>query len=479
MDEWFKVKRYPHIGLPITQKEKKMVVNYIKNSNNIIRHQFRPLIQRKVVNCPHRVNDKGERRRKSKVRLLTYASHIDSNIYAYYASRLQTAYEDFIKDNELNNVVVAYRKIKSEDGKGNKCNIHIANDVFSYCKRELNAGRELAVITFDIKGFFDNLDHRIIKKTWKQIMRYENIPNDEYAVYRSVVKYSYIEEYKIFNLFKGNIICLNSSNKFKPRSIKSLRYLKSRNAVAYCNTDGIIKIKQYGLLNIHKSQKGIPQGLPISAVLANMYMKDFDLGVNSFIQSLGGIYKRYSDDIIVVCPIANAKESRTFVMNEIKKVELEIEERKTNLFEIHLVFGKALCYHETKGLKQPLEYLGFSFDGERILLKNASLSKYYFKMNIDKRRHKHWLMKINNNTNGKLFTNQIIRRFTFAGAKRHHIFYRTSAGKFLKQQEKTHGNYLTYALKAADIMGEQRIKHQLRHNLHKVKSNIKEITTNN
>ena len=227
----------------------------------------------------------------------------------------------------------------------------------------------------------------------------------------------------------------------------------------------------------HKENKGIPQGLPISASLANIYMRDFDVKVNRYVKSVGGIYKRYSDDIIVVCPIPVARDSKRYVMDSIQDVKLEIEERKTNLFEIHIVNGSPICYHENEGVKRPIEYLGFAFDGNQVMLKSASLGRYYSKMDKDKRRHKRWTISVNNNTNGKVFTNQIVRRFTLAGSVRHHKLLRQADGLFVQLPDKTFGNYLTYAYKAASIMNEQSIKGQLRHNLHRVKKNIEEIKT--
>lgn len=473
--DWFKVKSYPHIGMPIVSPDARKIVGFIMNPDNIIHHQFRPLIRRTIVTYPHRKEAaNGSLRRKRKERPITFASHLDANIYAYYAYRLQQRYEGFVKAKGLDEVVVAYRKIPCADGSGNKCNIHIANEVFGYVRSELNDGREVAIITFDIKGFFDNLDHGIIKRTWKQTMGYEDMPRDDYAVYKNVTRYSFVQEQAIFDLFKDQVLC-RKAGKIVKRPVKKARYLYKHKAVAYCSTEGIKDIKRRGLLDKHNDKKGIPQGLPISAVLANIYMRDFDIKVNDYVQSLGGIYKRYSDDIVVVCPIPYAKDCKKNVMDSIKDVKLEIEERKTNLYEIRLDSGEPKCYHETKGENKSVEYLGFAFDGRRVLLKNASLCRYYNKMRKDKRRHKHWVIAINNDTNGRLFTNQIVKRFTLAGAKRHHILVRNSDGILIQSEEKMFGNYLTYAYKAAYIMNESSIKRQLRRNLHKVKKNIAEI----
>ncbi len=473
--EWFKVKRYPHIGVPIAKSDARRVVSYITKPENIAHHQFLPLIRREVVSYPHRrIANNGCKRRKGKKRLLSFAAHLDANIYSYYADRLQKRYEEFITEKGLDDVVVAYRKIQCADGHGNKSNIHIANDVFCYAKTLIREGREVAIVTFDIKGFFDNLDHRILKRTWKQIMGFVDMPSDEYTVFRNVTHYSYVEERALYELYKDRILCRKNGSIVK-RLVKDPRHMRKHEAVAFCTTDGMREIKQHRLLQIHIESKGIPQGLPISAVLANIYMKDFDVTVNQYVQSIGGIYKRYSDDIIIVCPIPSAKEVKHFVMGIIQKQALEIEERKTNLFEIHIIHGKPVCVHESEGKNKPVEYLGFSFDGQRILLKDASLCRYYYKMDRDKRRHKKWTIGVNNDTNGRVFTSQIVRRFTLAGARRHHKLLRQVGGTFVQLPEKSYGNFLTYAYKSAAIMNEPAIRKQLRHNLYKVKSNIAEI----
>ena len=51
-----------------------------------------------------------------------------------------------------------------------------------------------------------------------------------------------------------------------------------------------------------KKEYRIPQGTPISALAANIAMIDFDIEMVREINALGGSYRRYSDDILVVVP---------------------------------------------------------------------------------------------------------------------------------------------------------------------------------
>lgn len=46
---WFKVKSYPHIGLPITWQDQNKVIQYIKNPKNIEIHSFCPFIHAQII----------------------------------------------------------------------------------------------------------------------------------------------------------------------------------------------------------------------------------------------------------------------------------------------------------------------------------------------------------------------------------------------------------------------------------------------
>lgn len=476
LPEWFKLKRYPHIGLPVTMKRIRAVRSYIEDPVKVASHPFLPFVRRTVVTYPYKLDKStGVKKRKRKERDLTYASHFDSLIFSYYADQLQKKYEEFVKLEHLEDVVVAYRKIKCQDGKGNKCNIHIAGDVFQYVKTSIRKGNEVALITFDIKGFFDNMDHTVLKRNWKKLIGVYDMPADVYNVFKHATRFSYITDEHLFSLFRNTILC-ESNGQYIHRKIKGLQYMRDANSVAFCECKDMRVIRESGYLQENANGYGIPQGLPISAVLANIYMCDFDKDIASKLQAANGIYKRYSDDIVVVCPIMEAKSCQSYITEKIKNVKLEIQQEKTNLYEIRNVCGKVVCFHETQGTNKKIEYLGFSFDGVNIRIKPAGLCKYYNKMWRAKKRHKHWAISINNSTNGEIFEHPMYKRYSRIGSIRHTIRKRTQGG-FVKTDKKTYGNYLTYVYKASEVLGEIGIKKQLRRNLHKLKASIAEIYT--
>jgi len=56
------------------------------------------------------------------------------------------------------------------------------------------------------------------------------------------------------------------------------------------------------LSEVNLKTYGIPQGSPISDLLANVYLLEFDKSVRARVDALLGSYFRYSDDILIVCP---------------------------------------------------------------------------------------------------------------------------------------------------------------------------------
>lgn len=413
------------------------------------------------------------RKKEKKVRPITYASHTDSAIYGYYASLLSLEYEQCLKDASLSNCVCAYRKIPCENSHRHKCNIDIAKEVFDFIKNKLSEGQHLSVITFDIKGFFDNLDHKLLKKAWKYVMGYKHMPKDVYNVFKSVTNYSYVNEKALFEECKDHIICRNDTI----RKVKRISYLRDKDAVAYCDKTYIHHLRDIHLIQTRKKKevRGIPQGLPISAVLANVYMFDFDKKINDGIRKVNGMYRRYSDDIIVVCPEEIGEQWKERICSEIKERKLKIEPHKTNLFYFKPSEGKNVCEHEIVKGKKKLEYLGFSYDGNRILLKDAGLGKYYMKFELNLRRTYYKSTHTNNNYWGHIFENKLIKKFSYAGAKTHkkRVRSKTDKSKFvLVPNYRSHGNYLTYVRKASKIMDSPSIERQLRHSVPKLRKRL-------
>jgi hypothetical protein len=130
---------------------------------------------------------------------------------------------------------------------------------------------------------------------------------------------------------------------------------------------------------------GIPQGAPISDLIANFYLMDFDVAMNTYAKSKGGTYMRYSDDILLIIPgaIAEAREAEKLANDEIYKCgpKLQIKAEKTCIVGFVKKSDKLEFEHlgGPQG-KNGFEYLGFRFDGTNVYLRDSTLSRLYRKV---------------------------------------------------------------------------------------------------
>ncbi|WP_307188023.1 reverse transcriptase domain-containing protein [Sphingobacterium zeae] len=132
--------------------------------------------------------------------------------------------------------------------------------------------------------------------------------------------------------------------------------------------------------------KGIPQGLPISATLANLYLLEFDKTIiKDLIIGKSAFYRRYSDDIIIICPIDEIAHYEATIMSLIENVNLEISKQKTDRYIFKYVGNNKKTRLECFKLdeeyniikKDRLIYLGFEYYGYQTLIKSTNLAKYY------------------------------------------------------------------------------------------------------
>src|SRR6476469_9783425 len=79
---------------------------------------------------------------------------------------------------------------------------------------------------------------------------------------------------------------------------------------------------------------GIPQGSPISPLLANLYMRRFVLGwkMLGLEQSLGSRIVTYADDLVILCRRGKAEEALRQLRKIMSKLKLTVNEEKTRIF---------------------------------------------------------------------------------------------------------------------------------------------------
>lgn len=483
--DWLKFKKYPHIGKPLTNsKDRVWVENYVTNPHNIIRHKFVPLLHRVLTQRKFRPNESsvknlsGKRKRFDKGRKerhIFYPSHLDSIIFSYYNSILTQAYEKYLSDKDYASVAVAYRKIPKNDmDEGNKCNIEFAADAFQFIIN--NKQRRLSVIVADVTSFFDNLNHRLLHTQWKKVLNVEDLPADHYTIYKNLVDYKYVNENELFKRFRHKLIVERykpndtSSIELKRKSVNKIYHMRQEKVVAYCYADEFFR-EATDLIRVDKpfnktirekqgkqNKKGIPQGTPISATLANIYMLDFDAKVYEETSNRNAYYQRYSDDLIIVCDQKDEIFFYDLIREEIeKKAYLDIQESKTHIYRYELDLNNTLIGGIVKGgivqTNKQLEYLGFVFDRGKVRVKSSGFSKFYRKMKRSFKRGIHFAKKAHIPSNS-LFEGRLYKRFTHVGAKRRlkWIADSTSPTGYKRTTIYDWGNFISYLNKANSVM---------------------------
>jgi hypothetical protein len=207
-------------------------------------------------------------------------------------------------------------------------------------------------------------------------------------VFRAITEYAVVDREKVYE--RLGFIGLK-----KTKNGKSVRgYLQSYREIPtqLCTTQ-IFREKIAGgdpsfptLVEKNDKTHGIPQGAPISDILANIYLIDFDALMAGYAKSLGGVYFRYSDDILVIIPgdASAGKRAKDHAMAEITKFgsEIRIKDSKTSVITFRSDGAGSLSFDLVSGEqgKNGLEYLGFRFDGRRVYLRDSTLSGFYRKI---------------------------------------------------------------------------------------------------
>ncbi len=416
----FKSRRYLHFDEPIGEDALRALAT---NPGRVKSWAFMPMLKCILVTTKVKWNKDGKLEFKDKPRPICYSSHKDAAIYAYYGSLLSQAYEQLLARRGLSAVVTAFRP---DSG---KCNIHFAKDAFDW----IRAHGECTALAFDIKSFFDTLDHKVLKRQWAAAIGKPTLPDDHYAIFKSLTKFSWV--------MREEALSALGISKHKPRAGRRRRLCTPE--------DFRIKIRAKGLVKTNSDKFGIPQGSPMSAILSNIYMLEFDAAVYGKVSSVDGLYRRYCDDMLCIVPQAYSEEVEAFVMAEIKKIELEIQTAKTLHHHFTLKSGSLQA-------NKALQYLGFLFDGQRVLLRNAGIGRYYTRMRAavglaaaTKIKADKKLSEAEANEN-PVKRKKLNTRYSYLGGR----------------------NFVSYAVRAADEFGDETIKKQVRRHWRKLNKHV-------
>lgn len=519
--KWLKEKGYLHISpsLKIGDEWEKYY-SLITNKKFVEEYAFYPLIHTNLIDrkykkadpekhrskgrkhC-HTLEKNGKPEKSNKLRPLHYASHMDALVYGYYKEILDELYEKKLQGNsKLNAAVNAYRKIQisEKDIKG-KSTIHFAKEAFDEIKKRGEVD-EVCVLTFDLKSFFPSLNHQFLKQKWKWLLDVDELPKDHYNVFKACTKFRYVllDDLRIRNDRNGRKSGFDESKLAKIRKEKGYKcFFESNEEFRRTISEGKLHVYKNPFYSDEKINIGIPQGLPISALLANLYLYDFDLKIiNDLVEERDVYYKRYSDDIVVVCKPTQAEFIENYIYSLVKESKVNISENKTEKFIFRsITFSpkhddkRLTCFRidkkSKKEIETPLLYLGFEFRGYKTVIKSANLSRYYRKIiSITKRRCARAKRVLDKNPEAKraVFINQIkklynkplkindsessdkkdLRRKFSKLQKNERGFYDFS--HYSPKDHKKESNYYSYVKRCCTIFKEQDIMNQIRKRKH-------------
>lgn len=326
---------------------------------------------------------------ETKIRPISFAAHLDAYIYGFYAFVLTDAYQDYIKKSGFASCVLAYRSDLNGDS-----NIQFAKKAFDTVKEMYTKYGKCSAIALDISGYFDAIDHQILKSKWCDVLGVSQLPRDQYKIFRSLTNYAYVGK---ANFLKHFNIKVSRAKKWKtllnliPDSINGASFQDKMDLLR--KEQLIIKNKPKISADGTVSYRGIPQGSPMSSVLSNMYLIDFDRWLHNLSLLMDFKYFRYCDDLLIVCKSENVRYLVDEVVRVIKdEFDLIIQTKKSEIvefrenssgvirsFDINKPGGRKTDKATEQQFYKNLQYLGFEYNGKSIYIRSGSLSRYFRK----------------------------------------------------------------------------------------------------
>lgn len=372
------LKKYPHFDKYLSPEKAAAIAT---NPKLVASNAFFPFLRYTKGWRPYRPNGKPRKERP-----IRYASRRDAYIFSRYRELLSHAYEAELIRRNIAHCPIAYRKIPVNGTFGpGKCNINFAKDAID----RIQALRRCSVVALDISSYFESIDHCLLRKLWCDLLGIAELPPDHAAVFKAITTYAVVDRDKLFERL-GFIGPKNQNGK----TVQG--YLRSYNEIPMqiCSpadfrskvAGGDVTLPS--LIETNDKPSGIPQGAPISDILANIYLIDFDVVMEAYARNYGGCYFRYSDDLLLIVPggAADGLKARDYAIAEITKFgsELRIKEQKTSIVTYEPDTNGQLYHTYVDGSqgRNGLEYLGFRFDGRRIYLRDSTVSAFYRKITI-------------------------------------------------------------------------------------------------
>ena len=402
--DWFRPKRLPHFDAPILDRA--TAVRIACDEKAVARHAFLPLIAftKRLRRFTSSIGE--EPVATTKKRPLAYCSNRDAVIFSYYAHLLRTPYEALLVSLGIDECVVGYRSGKS--------NIEIARDAFG----EITGRGRCTALALDISGFFDSIPHAVLKSAWMHVLGSTShpLPADHYAVFRALTRHSKVDRDACLERLG---LPAMASLEDLPRPLCSIGDFRR-----VIRGDGT---SMASLVEVNRTDFGIPQGTPLSPVAANVAMLEFDVAVAEEAKRCGASYRRYSDDILIICPSDKARWLEDFASQAL--------DLHANGLRLKPAKAQRARFIPGRRAQPALQYLGFTFDGMQILLRSSTLARQWRRLAAAvrwaKRQHR---KAVSGDIVGRataVHRKALLTRFSHLGAGNFHTGYAENSGKIM------------------------------------------------
>lgn len=246
--------------------------------------------------------------------------------------------------------------------------------VYTYQPNEMIILKYISFLLYDYDYLFSKNLYSFrkdigVKDAVRSLLRTKNIKN----------MYGYKVDIKnYFNSVNKDILLKNLKKDIKDKDLYNLFYELLSNEFVSFNGLAI------------KEKKGVIAGSPLSAFLANYYLKKID----EYFWKKDVFYARYADDIIIFAKSKKEiNEYKNILYEFLDKYKLEVNKDKEHFYD--------------KG--EAFEFLGFSFQGNVTDLSKNTIYKMKKKIKRKCRAYRRWMLK--NDVDYKVTLKAINRRF--------------------------------------------------------------------
>ncbi|CAH1689814.1 hypothetical protein CHELA1G11_20563 [Hyphomicrobiales bacterium] len=141
--------------------------------------------------------------------------------------------------------------------------------------RGVESHRHCCAVALDISNFFETLKHGRVKQVWAELIGRAKLPADHFKVFEAITRYAFVDVIKAYER-----LGYYGDKADKHGNIRK-GYLRARKDIPAQLCDGKIFRQKIAdpkpnIVEVNSTGRGVPQGAPLSDLLANAYLFEFD-----------------------------------------------------------------------------------------------------------------------------------------------------------------------------------------------------------